>query len=143
MLQNEDAAAGKGLAVSYFYSYNTGYSANVYNANIIVENIMMNDGRSGTEYGCMLFNNMGTRLDESYPIILYVISEYQYNMYTVIFNSLSRVYICGIYCYTVEWIVPQNTGYLHTVVYKETIQREQREIQCYNKSTKNKYGLDY
>jgi len=99
LLQNEDAAAGKGLAVSYFYSYNTGYSANVYNANIIVENIMMNDGRSGTEYGCMLFNNMGTRLDESYPIILYVISEYQYNMYTVIFNSLSRVNICSIYCY--------------------------------------------
>ena len=62
-----------------------GYSANVDNANIIVENIMMNDGRNGTEYRCMLFNNMGTRLNESDPIILYVAGEYQYNMYT--FNS--------------------------------------------------------
>jgi len=60
-----------------------GYSANVNNANIIVENIMMNDGRNGTEYRCVLFNNMGTKLNESDPIILYVAGEYQYNMYTV------------------------------------------------------------
>jgi len=61
-----------------------GYSANVDNANLIVENIMMNDGRNGTEYRCVLFNNMGTRLNESDLIILYVAGEYQYNMYTVI-----------------------------------------------------------
>jgi len=42
-----------------------GYSANVDNANIIVKNIMMNDGRNGTEYRCVLFNNMGTTLNES------------------------------------------------------------------------------
>jgi len=58
-----------------------GYSANVDNANIIVKNIMMNDSRNGTEYRCVLFNNMGTRLDESDPIILYIAGEYQYNMY--------------------------------------------------------------
>jgi len=57
-----------------------GYSANVDNANIIVENIMMNDGRNGTEYKCVLFNDMGTRLKESDQIILYVVGEYQYNM---------------------------------------------------------------
>ena len=53
----------------------SGYSANVDNANIIVENIMMNDSRNGTEYRCVLFNNMGTRLNESYEIISYVAGE--------------------------------------------------------------------
>jgi len=59
-----------------------GYSANVNNSNIIVKNIMMNDGRNRTEYRCVLFNNMGTRLNESDPI---VVDEYQYNKLTVIF----------------------------------------------------------
>jgi len=67
-----------------------GYSANVDNANIIVENIMMNDSRNGTEHRCLLINN-GTRSNKSDPIILYVVGEFQYNMYTVIFNSN---YIC-------------------------------------------------
>jgi len=53
------------------------YSANEDNTNIIVENIMMNDDRNGTEYRCVLFNNMGTRLDESDPIILCVAGEYR------------------------------------------------------------------
>jgi len=57
-----------------------GYSANRDNNNLIVENIMMNDGRNGTEYMCVLFNNMGTRLNESDPIILYVVGEYQYTV---------------------------------------------------------------
>ena len=38
---------------------------------------MMNDDRNGTEYRCVLFNNMGTRLDESDPIILCVAGEYR------------------------------------------------------------------
>jgi len=63
-----------------------GYSGNVDNANIIVENIMTNDGRNGTEHRCVLFNNMGTKLDEGDPIILYVAGECMYvsthNMYT-------------------------------------------------------------
>jgi len=63
-----------------------GYKGKVDNANIIVENIMMNDSRNGTEHRCVLFNN-GTRSNESDPIILYVVGKYQYNMYTVIFNS--------------------------------------------------------
>jgi len=62
-----------------------GYSVeNDNTANIIVENIMMNDDRNGTEYRCVLFNITGTRLDESDRIFLYVAGEYQYNMYTVI-----------------------------------------------------------
>jgi len=61
------------------------YSANV--DNLIVKNIMMNDSRNGTEYRCVLFDNMGTRLNESVPIILYVAGEYQYNMHAVIFNN--------------------------------------------------------
>jgi len=41
-----------------------GYSGNVDNVNLIVENIMMNDGRNGTEYRCvLLFNNMEKRLN--------------------------------------------------------------------------------
>ena len=51
---------------------------------------MMNDGRNGTEYRCVLFNNMGTRLNESDSIILYVAGEYQYNMYTVIFSNYNN-----------------------------------------------------
>jgi len=56
----------------------TGYSAN--RGNLIVENIMMNDGRNGTEYRCVLFNfinnNMREMLDYSDLIILYVAGEY-------------------------------------------------------------------
>jgi len=77
-----------------FHGLVPGYSANVNKANIIVENIMMNDDRNGTEYRCVLFNNMGTRLNESYPIILYVVGEYQYNMYTIIIinnNSANKI----------------------------------------------------
>jgi len=62
------------------------------NANIIVENIMMNDDRNGTEYRCVLFNITGTRLNESDLIILYVVGEYQYNMYTVI-NITNKISI--------------------------------------------------
>jgi len=46
--------------------------------------------RNGTEYRCVLFNNMGTRLNENDPIILYVAGEYQYNMYTVIFSNYNN-----------------------------------------------------
>jgi len=67
----------------------SGYSGNVNNAHLIVENIMMNDGRNGTEHMCLLFNiiniNMKEKLNGSDPIILYVAGKYQYSiMYTVI-----------------------------------------------------------
>jgi len=62
------------------------------NSNIIVENIMMNDGRNATEYRCVLFNITGTGLNESDLIVLYVAGKYQYNMYTVI-NIANKISI--------------------------------------------------
>ena len=48
----------------------TGYSVN--GNNLIVENIMMNDSRNGSEYQCLTVNDM------SNPTFLYVAGEYQY-----------------------------------------------------------------
>ena len=61
----------------------TGYTATVNNSNLIVENIMMNDVRNGSEYRCvviMLPRHMGALdmiTDVSDPTILYVAGEYQ------------------------------------------------------------------
>ena len=56
----------------------TGHSATVDNSNLIVENIMMNDGRNGSEYICVVIPAQGmiTIIDESDPTILYVAGEY-------------------------------------------------------------------
>ena len=58
----------------------SGYSANIENNNLLIQNIMMNDNRNGTEYRCVVVNDMGTRLNQSDPIILYFAGEYQYNI---------------------------------------------------------------
>ena len=47
-----------------------GHSSN--GRNIVVQNIMMNDGRNGSEYRCV----DGTIVNEGDPIILYVAGEY-------------------------------------------------------------------
>ena len=63
----------------------TGYSSN--GNNLIIENIMMNDDRNGTEYICGTVPNtasqptIGNIIDESDPTILYVAGEYQYIVY--------------------------------------------------------------
>jgi len=68
-----------------------GYSAN--GKNIIVENIMMNDDRNGSNYRCVIFNiinnDMREKLNESDPIILYVAGEYV----TCTFNSNLSSYV--------------------------------------------------
>ena len=56
----------------------TGYSAN--DNNLIVENIMMNDSRNGSEYRCVIVPSQGLLtfddiIDESDPTILYVAGE--------------------------------------------------------------------
>ena len=52
-----------------------GYSAN--GNNLIVENIMMNDGRNVTEYRCVITTQGTTTiLRQSDPTILYVAGEY-------------------------------------------------------------------
>ena len=53
-----------------------GYSAN--GNNLIVENIMMNDSRNGSEYSCMIVNNMERIIQMSNETFLYVAGEYQY-----------------------------------------------------------------
>jgi len=50
-----------------------GYSSN--GRNLIVENIMMNDGRNGTEYRCVLLQDQ-TVINEDNPSILYIAGEY-------------------------------------------------------------------
>ena len=61
----------------------TGYSTTLYNSNLIVENIMMNDDRNGSEYSCVIIPAQGmvTLTDiihESNATILYVAGEYWY-----------------------------------------------------------------
>ena len=55
----------------------TGYTATVDSSNLIVENIMMNDVRNGSEYSCVVIPAQGmiTIIDESDPTILYVDGE--------------------------------------------------------------------
>ena len=59
----------------------TGYTANLDNNNLIVENIMMNDSRNGSEYECVVIPAQGIMvtfddiIDKSDPTILYVAGE--------------------------------------------------------------------
>ena len=64
----------------------TGYSATLDSNNLIVENIMMNDVRNGSEYRCVIIPAQGmitisNIIDESDPTILYVAGEYQYRVH--------------------------------------------------------------
>ena len=59
----------------------TGHTATLDSSNLIVENIMMNDGRNGSEYKCVIIPaqgmvTFGDILAESDPTILYVAGEY-------------------------------------------------------------------
>ena len=63
----------------------TGHTATLDSSNLIVENIMMNDGRNGSEYRCVVIPAQGLVtafdiIDESDPTILYVAGEYQHNI---------------------------------------------------------------
>ena len=58
-----------------------GYTATLDSSNLIVENIMMNDSRNGSQYRCVIVPAQGmvTFADiiaESDPTILYVAGEY-------------------------------------------------------------------
>ena len=58
----------------------TGYTT-LNSSNLIVENIMMNDGRNGSEYRCVVIPAQGMMtfadiMDESDPTTLYVAGEY-------------------------------------------------------------------
>ena len=54
-----------------------GYSADLVHNNLIVENIMMNDDRNGSEYGCaILISGTMPTLNDTDPIFLYVAGKY-------------------------------------------------------------------
>ena len=59
----------------------TGHSATLDSSNLIVENIMMNDVRNGSEYRCVIVPAEGMItvadiINESDPTILYVVGKY-------------------------------------------------------------------
>ena len=59
----------------------TGHTAALDSNNLIVENIMMNDVRNGSDYRCVIISyNTSVQhiLRESGPTLLYVAGEYQY-----------------------------------------------------------------
>ena len=63
----------------------TGHSATLDSNNLIVENIMMNDDRNGSDYRCVIVPAQGMITvakitDESDPSILYVAGEYHYSI---------------------------------------------------------------
>ena len=49
-----------------------GYNSN--GNNLIVDDIIINDVRNGSEYRCVIVNNMGTILEQSNLTLLYVTS---------------------------------------------------------------------
>ena len=58
----------------------TGHTATLDSTNLIVENIMMNDGRNGSEYICVIVPaqgmiTVGDITDESDPTFLYIAGE--------------------------------------------------------------------
>ena len=78
-----------------FYSINSlnggilpGYSADVNNNNLIIQNIVINDRRNGTEYQCVIvMSGTTTILNSSDPTFLYVAGKY-------IFRNCVCSYVC-------------------------------------------------
>ena len=56
-----------------------GYSATLDKNNIIVENIVMNDGRNGSKFKCVTVLHGGKVQDESDTTYLYVAGKHQYS----------------------------------------------------------------
>ena len=76
----------------------TGYTATLDSTNLIVENIMVNDVRNGSEYQCVIIPAQGIVtvddiIDESDSTILYVAGEY----YCLGIKCL--LYVCTCTCY--------------------------------------------
>ena len=65
----------------------TGYSSN--GNNLIVQNVIMNDARNGSNYGCVI-NITIAILRQSYPTTLYVAGEYHDN-YVTRFAKTDRI----------------------------------------------------
>ena len=68
----------------------TGYSAALDSNNLIVENVMMNDVRNGSDYRCLILikqniSGLFLILNESDPTLLYIAGKCQYNAVEVYF----------------------------------------------------------
>ena len=62
----------------------SGYSANVLDNNLIVQNIVMNDSRNDTEHRCVIvISGTTTIVNNSDPTILYVAGKYWYYVCTL------------------------------------------------------------
>ena len=77
----------------------TGHSATLDSNNLIVENIMMNDHRNGSEYRCVIvpaqgMNSVADIIDESDPTILYVAGEYCFEL---LHNYICEVHSIHVY----------------------------------------------
>ena len=63
-----------------------GHTGHLGSNNLIVENIMMNDGRNGSDYRCVIVParvglTFADIIEESNPTILYIAGEYQYRVH--------------------------------------------------------------
>ena len=57
----------------------TGYSSNILGTSIIIQNIMMNDRRNGTEYQCLIIRiNSNVVLHDGEVLRVYVAGEFQH-----------------------------------------------------------------
>ena len=69
----------------------TGHTTTLNSNNLIIENIMMNDVRNGSDYRCVILIRQNISgvvpilLLESDPTLLYIAGEYQYNAVEVYF----------------------------------------------------------
>ena len=75
-----------------------GYTTTLDGNNLIVENIMMNDVRNGSNYKCVIIPDrsmvtFADIIDESDPTILYVAGEYLYrrSCFSTIFTSVGVI----------------------------------------------------
>ena len=55
-----------------------GYSAMLFSANLIVEDIIMNDARNNSDFTCVVVSQNDTILNRSNPITLHIAGEYKY-----------------------------------------------------------------
>ena len=75
-----------------------GHTATLDSNNLIVENIMMNDDRNGSDYRCVIVPSAGTPslaniIEESDPTILYVAGEKECLHVHVLTDILSYIYV--------------------------------------------------
>ena len=72
-----------------------GYSADLFNSNLIVKNITMNDSRNNTEYRCVIIMS-GEIVNDSDTTFFYAVGEYVPVSCNCVIMDI-RICVCGIY----------------------------------------------